>query len=87
MNAQPGLKHWHKGYHTRTDRTSIVLRGTEITVDYKLDGSYIAATDTDAAETPVVTVKGAQIGGVDVWRLVSVFEDEITEMVERQVVT
>lgn len=84
MNTAP---RWiHNGQVQRSLCVDVTWKGTTFTVDYLLDGGYLPATDTDAAERPTVEIMGVQINGCEVWGWLrdSYVGEELQQAVERE---
>lgn len=79
-----GAKYESRGKLKRAERTIVELEGTDIAVEYFVEGFYMEATATDPAEYPVCVVKRMEIGGVDVTNLLSDtrIEENVAELIE-----
>lgn len=80
-NYNGGKYHDRRSHAKRAHRTEISYQGVPLVVEYFLDGEFMSATDTDAAEFPCCLVQAVEAGGVDITAIVDT--DAIAERIEQ----
>lgn len=79
-----GSKYRTRSGTVRASRMEIFFRGVCLSVDYSIEGDFLAATSIDDKSTPTATIYAVEAGGVDIGPLFGGDFSDIEAALERQ---